>query len=888
MAVLVAVLLVVLAAGAYAAATLTLESDATELIDRDRQFLQNYDAYKAAYPQHWRLNIVVIDAPDARTASDAEAALLEGMAARPDLFDLVVAPGRNEFLARHALLYLPADRLTRIVDRLAGAQPALAALAGDPNLRGLETLFARAAGQEGPPGEELSRLAGLVADAAGAVLAAGGAGAERTGDVKPVSWAEVLLGPSLAPTRRIVVYQGGTDVDGEDVGLAPRQAAAVREIAAAIAPDGSGVTVRMTGRGPLAAAELKSALDSVQLAGLISLAFVVALLWAGFGSLRAIVAAIATLLVGLVITGAFAAVTVGTLNVLSMTFAVLFVGLGIDFAIHFILRLREEGEHAAGEQGAGASGRVDAWAAAARGCGPTLTLCALTTAIAFLSFGPTAYRGLAELGVISAGGMAIALAASFTVLPALMRVLGADRMVARQAAPLPGQARLGSFVRRHARAVAVAGLAIGLAAGVAGLRVPFDFNTLNMQDPEAEGVRTLLDLQADGTVTPYSLTIRVPDIAAAREAAERLAALDSVAEVETLADYVPEGQDEKLAMIDELSLLLGPPVLSPAPAPPLDDAGRTAALQGLVASAARLEAAGGGEAFARMASRLAAMAARPDAGALARDLERVLATDLVDALERLRTVLTAGTVSLETLPEELVARETGRDGTMRVAVLPREDLRDFKALGRFVDEVTALYPNVTGRPALEAGVGEVVVNAFRMALAISALAIFAVLVVVLRSPVQAGLVMAPLLLAAALTAATMIAVGLPLNVANVIVLPLLLGLGVDSGIHMMGRLRERGTVAGVFASSTPRAILVSALTTLGSFVALAFSSHRGMASMGTLLGIAIAWMLVCALVVLPALFAWYAERRRADGRADGRADDEPAGDGPGAGRGTVR
>ena len=187
--------------------------------------------------------------------------------------------------------------------------------------------------------------------------------------------------------------------------------------------------------------------------------------------------------------------------------------------------------------------------------------------------------------------------------------------------------------------------------------------------------------------------------------------------------------------------------------------------------------------------------------------------------------------------------------------------RDYRALGSFVNAVQSLYPAATGRPALEAGVGDIVVAAFRQAFVTSAIAIFLILLATLRSFGDAALVMVPLLLAASLTAATMVILSIPLNVANVIVLPLLLGMGVDNGLHVVGRYRESRSVQNVYRSTTPRAVVVSVLTTLFSFVALAFADHRGMASMGQLLAIAIGFLLVSTLLVLPALLAWRAQSR---------------------------
>jgi len=834
---LLASAVVVAVTGVFAVATLRLESDVTELVDTEAGFLRDYETYKADFPQHRRLNVVVIDGADARRARDAEAALLAGMSARGDLFHAVYAPGSDPFLQRHALMFVASEKLERIVDDLARAQPALAILARDPTLRGLADLFAQAADSDGDA-RALAPLADIVARTADAVA---------RGDGEPPSWAEVMLGDA-APVRRLIVFQGS--LSGDDGQVATAQAAVVRDIAeaGALMPD-NGVTVRMTGRGPLSSSELASAVSSIQFVGSASLVLVALLLWLGLGSLRAIFAALVTLIAGLVITAAFAALAIGSLNVLSLTFAVLFIGLGIDFAIHLVLR--RVGEAAGNEAGA--------WAGIARSLGPTIFLCGLTTAVAFLAFLPTAFRGLAELGLISAVGMAVAVLMSFTVLPPLLDLLGVRELRPRSGGDeaSPAAARWGEMLARHARPVSIAALVLLAAGTVLGLQVRFDFNSLNLQDPDSEAVKTLTDLHADGTITPYTLTITAVNLEEADHIAAVLRTIPQVGEVTSLRDYVPADQDLRLALLDSARIILGPAVMIGRPKAPPDDAERTTAAERLVASSALLGARASEPAFARMASQVTAL--EGDAASL-RKLEGLLADDFVASLAQLRTALSAEAITLESLPAELVARETGEGGVLRVVAQPRDDLRDFEALGAFVDAVHARYPAATGRPALEAGVGQIVVDAFRQAFISAAIAILVVLVITLRSLVDAALVMIPLLLAAALTAAAMVLTGIPLNVANVIVLPLLLGMGVDNGLHVVGRFRETGSLAKVFMSSTPRAVVTSVLTTLFSFVALAFAEHRGMASMGQLLAVAIGFILLASLVVLPALLAWRAGR----------------------------
>jgi len=216
-------------------------------------------------------------------------------------------------------------------------------------------------------------------------------------------------------------------------------------------------------------------------------------------------------------------------------------------------------------------------------------------------------------------------------------------------------------------------------------------------------------------------------------------------------------------------------------------------------------------------------------------------------------------VTLESLPADLAGRyraaEGPRAGSVLIEVIPAEDLRDPAARERFVDALQAVAPHISGVPVTIVEAGRAVVTAFAQATLLALAAIVVLLLVVLRSPLDTLLVLAPLFLAALLTVAVGVVFGPAFNFANVIVLPLLLGLGVDSGIHMVMRAREESAGIHTAANSTPRAILLSALTTVASFGALATSQHPGTASMGLLLTIAIVLTLVCVLAFLPALLA---------------------------------
>jgi predicted RND superfamily exporter protein len=237
-----------------------------------------------------------------------------------------------------------------------------------------------------------------------------------------------------------------------------------------------------------------------------------------------------------------------------------------------------------------------------------------------------------------------------------------------------------------------------------------------------------------------------------------------------------------------------------------------------------------------------------------KDLQTSLLGSLPTRLHALNISLEADRVSKNDLPEELVGHWVASDGRYRVAIFPRENLNDAGAMRRFVDAVKKVAPNATGFPVIYLEAGDAVVKAFQQAFSLALIAVTVLLVILLRPKSDVILVMLPLILAGALTGAASVLLNIPFNFANIIALPLLLGIGVDSGIHMVHRMRAAPPANGqMLQTSTARAVLYSSLTTICSFGNLAVSPHRGMASMGVLLTIGIGFTLLCTLVVLPAL-----------------------------------
>lgn len=835
------------AAGTYTAGNLDINTDTGDLISPDLPFRRHSAAFEAAFPQFSDGMAIVIEGDTVDRAADAQATLTRRLVADKKAFHTVFAPETEPFFARNGLLHLDVDELADLSDRLADAQPLLVKLARDPSLRGLFDVLGTAV-EEIAKGETQSQgLDDVLARIERVATAVAAGTADRA--PRPLSWSDMLRGTAAEPAdrRRFIMVQPALDYSS--LQPAAGAMAKVRAHARALGLTADrGVRLRLTGSAGMASEELASVSRGASLAGLISLVLVGALLGFGVRSLRLVVAVLATLLIGLVWTAGFTTLAIGHLNLISVAFAVLFIGLGVDFGIHFGLRYKEEIE-AGGDHGA-------ALDRATRGVAGALGTCSIAAAASFYAFLATDYRGLSELGLIAGTGMFIALLANLTVLPALLTLMP----LRPGSGGRPTQGELERFLRRHGRPVSIAALVLGVAAAMLLPSARFDANPIALKDPTTESVRTFLELMRDSETAPYTIQVLTSGLAEAKALAARLDGLAAVDRTVTLAGFIPSDQSEKLEIIEQMSLFLAP-LMNPAPQAAPGPFDRRAVAEDFRRRLVTLARSNVRESLRRPARDFARALERiPDEAGLTR-LERALLLFLPARLSRLRASLDAEEVGIDDLSSSVRLGYLSPDGLARVQVFPAENVNDDAALRRFVAAVRAIAPTATDSPVEIVEAGNVVVGAVAKAAIIALIAIAILLAAVMRDPRDCLLVMVPLVLAAVFTVAVSVLLDLPFNFANVIVLPLLVGLGVASGIHLVSRVRAEGGDVALMQTSTPRAVILSALTTVGSFGSLSVSSHRGTASMGELLTIAITLTLICTLVVLPALMSWTASSR---------------------------
>ena len=857
-AVLVSFALATVAFAAYAALTLGVNTHHTAILDDDMPFWRAYNEFAEVFPILDEALLVVIDADTVEDAQAAANALAERLAQEPERYRDIYVPGGDPFFQRSALLYLDTEELEELSDQLATVQPLLAQIVEDGSLaqvaRVLEQGVAHA--RSDPAASfDLTLVFDSLTRAVEAVLG---------GNPRPISWTELVLRRKLPgdSARRLVVLQPVFDYGR----LVPGHIA-IQNVRAAAAELGltpeRGVSVRITGNVALNTEEMVSVALGTVLGVLVSLTAVAFLLWTALRSTHLIVSALLTLLVSLVWTGALAAAVVGHVNLVSVAFAILVIGLGVDFGIHFCMRyaelVRGEDSHEA------------ALEETTRSVGGSLVLCAGTTAMGFFVFVPTDYKAVGELGLIAGMGMGVSLVVTLTLLPALLTAW-------RERHPGTAWAGVQWFERvvitasaHHPRTVRVVALVLAVVSVALLPRLQFDHNIARMRDPSTESVPTFNDLLEQSDTSPWTMDVMAPSLEAAVATVAELRGLDVVERAITLQDYVPEDQEAKLLLLAELGYFVPQPRLPQGTAPPAPVEDQIATLRALreTVSAPWLRegdperAASADRAVRhldRFLARLATLEPEAEAEAVA-DFERSLTGALPGQIGRLWRALEATEVTLADLPPELAARMLAPDGRARIEVLPREDLADTLAHARFVDQVKGVVPEATGGAVTILEFGRAVVRSFREALAYALVAVALLLFLLWRRLSDMLLVLAPLMLAGLLTAATAAALGIAFNFANVIVLPLLLGIGVDSGIHLVHRHRVTIETLGhaeapereLLGTSTAQAVFFSALTTMASFGTLAFSAHRGFSSLGILLLVGVGYTLLCNLIVLPAL-----------------------------------
>ncbi len=825
----------------YTINNLGVNTNTAEMLSPDLPFQKNRLRIEAEFPQDAGVIILVVDALTPEETSQAANTLAEVLSTQVDSFSSVYIPTENNFFRQQALLFLDQDELEDLAEKLTEAQPFIGYLAQNYSLEGLFDIIIKALKKTDDA---------LPMDLNPLLLSVNDAISHQLNDQPySVSWQNLLAADKLNTETNRTIVIARPKMNFDEIMPAEHALTTARKTVNLVMLNNPGVRIRITGETALEHEELESVTEGAAIAGIVSLILVCISLWVGLRSFKLLIATFITLIMGLILTAGFATVTIGHLNLISIAFAVLYIGLGVDYAIHICLHYREC-------RAQGMENR-EAISDSIHTVGFSIFLCAMTTSMGFLAFIPTDYSGVSELGIISGGGMFIGLAVSLTVLPALLTVLSLKNVK-----PISSTFNLGPITTlpfRHGTRIKVYSVIFALLSGVLLTQLVFDSNPINLRDPNSESVSTIKELLASQTDSPFALSALAPDMGSATKLAHQLEQLPSVHNTIYLKDLVAKNQDEKLEIIEELDLILGNQLSTFDNT--LNDTNPKQALLTLnsaITEVLKKETTNAPKTTLEQLQNsinlfLLINAEKKDE--IYNTLEKNIIGLLPFTLNRLKTSLTATPYQLADLPDYILSHWLSSNGLYKILIMPEKDQNQVENLKQFVSEVQTAAPSSSGLPVADQASGVAVVNAFIQAFTGAVLAIFLLLLIILRDIRSTLLVIGPLLLAGLLTGATNVLLNNSFNFANIIALPLLMGMGVDSGIHIMHRLKSGLSCnKEILQSSTARGVFFSSLTTMCSFSSLAFTPHVGTASMGLLLAVGIFFTLVCTLIVLPAFY----------------------------------
>ena len=624
-----------------------------------------------------------------------------------------------------------------------------------------------------------------------------------------------------------------------------------------------GVSYGLTGIPATAVEELLTIQKDTMLTTSVALVGVVLLFLIYFPALRLLLISLVPIGFGVIWTAAVIKVVFGFLNLMSSIFLIILIGMGIDFSVHLIARFLELRRSGLNSDLA-ASGAVER---AGRG----ILTGGVTSAGAFLAVGWCGFKGIEELGIAAAIGLILTLGAALSVGPAVLALFGPSIQKTRQG--FPGLSSLIRTGTRHPAKVLVGAVIVSLFLGVLAFRTPFDFSLLNLLPEDAESARLMKEMVDKRELSADAIVSVAESLEEARQREDAFRELSSVHRAVSAATFLPPDQEarlQKIRFIHEtlegtrarVEALRGPPPsLSEAVARLETGVERLSELMfsaGLSQGVDHLET--GLEALEDLQEQLKT----PEGQARAeKGLGRLNAQlDPLRTLpQRLASVVAAGPLRPEELPTNLRTRFVSQTGRFAVYATPKQSIWEREALGEFLEETREVDPDLTGFPATFYENSGLIQTAFAKAAVYASLAVFFLLFLDFRRLGCVFLAALPVACGGIWMLGGMYTVGLPYNLANIVGLPLIIGVGIDNGVHLLHRyLQERNVTTA--AVRTGGAVVLSSLTTMVGFGSLALASHRGYSSLGRILFLGVGACLMSAIVVLPAALAWFEAKDR--------------------------
>ena len=591
------------------------------------------------------------------------------------------------------------------------------------------------------------------------------------------------------------------------------------------------MNVQFTGGLIIDYEEVKSVSNGAALSGLLSIFLVSIILLASLKKIKIIFCLILSILVGLFITTGITSLTVGSLNLISVAFAVLFIGLSVDFGIQVFLRILEN---------QGENSQLKTFKNELSLVSRTITIASIPSIVGFLSFVPTKYTGLSELGIISAIGLFVGLLVNILFLPAIYSLIKKSEKITIEYKKNKLWKNLLKFILSK-KYYLLSILAIISIFDLSFIKsISFDFDAMKVKDQKLQSVILAKELIEKNPTSDYIISI-VEDKEINSAELKNLINNPNIQEIRSLNSLFEEYESENL---DYLKFLISTGVSKEFYSSP-DEFER---FKDLLIKIKNLKI----DNLSNICEELLNQLSKIDfTQKEIRVIEDLFFSKLDDLNDIILAIGTKKTKNYNEIPDYYKKRFESLDGFYRYEVIPAKDVNKIENLEQFVDSVQKYYPDATGMPVVQLEAGKIVINSFIYAFIFSFIITFLYLLIIFKNIYKVFLCILSLLIAFILLIFLMIIFKINLNFANMISLPLLFSLGISYPIYFISRLSEKGSVSKVFDSNTPLAIFTSSLTTICSFGTLFFSSHQGTSSMGLLLFISLLTTLISSLIFLP-------------------------------------
>jgi hopanoid biosynthesis associated RND transporter like protein HpnN len=842
----------------YTVRHLEFSTSRNDLVGSDKKYHQNFLAFKKEFPGQDDLVVIVESDRQDKNRQFVER-LGAKLEAETNLFTDVFYKGDLKLMGSKALLFVPQADLVELQKKVKDYQPFIKNFSQATNLVSLFTILNRqfrTAKQEANAENE-SMLGAL--PALERIVNEAREGLQRPGKAPSPGVSALFGGGPEAEREMYITFGGGrlylVTAHAKNEALVGDAVERLRVLVEETKREVPGVSVGVTGEPVLEFDEMAQSQVDTTVATIVSLVLVLIIFIYGYAESGRPLKANAVLVVGLVYTMGFTTLTVGHLNILTITFAPMLIGLAIDFGAHLVARFEEELRHGKSEREAIMLAMVNT--------GQGIFTGAATTAGAFFAMGITNFKGIQEMGIIAGGGLLICLVPMMTLLPVLL-LRGKQNIIDHVAPPVDRRERIERiWLNRPAAVLVVTAVLCVLSVARFG-KVHFDYNLLNMQSAGLPAVVFEHKLINTASNSVLFGAVVATNLQQAAQLEQKLTNLTTVANVRSMSQFLAEDATPKLALIRQVKADAGAVQfakldLQPANVPELLQVlfsfqGFVGAAENVVKTEGDAKLAGQFKSLkeAVQAWRNVLVAAPPaQAAAQTAQYQQALLDDLQDTFTTLASQ-EASALRAEDLPAPLRNRFIGVTGKYLLQVFPKSDVWQREPQEAFVKELRSVDPNVTGTPVQLLEYTTLLKDSYIEAAWYATAAIALMVFLHFRSLVCVVLSLLPVAIGTVWMVGFMGWFGIPFNPANIMTLPLVVGIGVTNGIHILNRFGEEKNPS-ILARSTGLAVLVSGLTTIAGFGSLILAKHQGIESLGYVMAVGTATCMAAALTFLPAV-----------------------------------